>query len=56
MVIRNWKKRKIILLKLITIEEDKFNKTIDQGLAILNEYQEQLEKKNVKILIGRRCI
>lgn len=44
--------KKEYILKLLTIEEEKFNKTIDQGLSILAEMEKELEKKNAKILPG----
>jgi alanyl-tRNA synthetase len=44
--------KKEYILKLLTIEEDKFNKTIDQGLSILNEMEKELDKKNAKVLSG----
>ncbi len=44
--------KKEYILKLLTIEEDKFNKTIDQGLSILAEMEKDLEKKNTTLLPG----
>ena len=44
--------KKEYILKLLTIEEDKFNKTIDQGLSILSEMEKELEQKNGKVLPG----
>ncbi len=44
--------KKEYILKLLTIEEDKFNKTIDQGLSILADMEKELEQKNSKILAG----
>ena len=44
--------KKEYILKLLTIEEDKFNKTIDQGLSILAELEKDLEKKNKSVLPG----
>ena len=44
--------KKEYILKLLTIEEDKFNKTIDQGLSILAEMEKYLEKKNTTLLPG----
>ncbi len=44
--------KKEYILKLLTIEEDKFNKTIDQGLSILAEMELELEKKKAKVLAG----
>ncbi|MBP1756236.1 MAG: alanyl-tRNA synthetase [Firmicutes bacterium] len=44
--------KKEYILKLLTIEEDKFNKTIDQGLSILADMEKDLEKNNKKVLNG----
>ncbi len=44
--------KKEYILKLLSIEEDKFNKTIDQGLSILAEMEKELEKNNKKVLCG----
>ncbi|MDF2511423.1 MAG: alanyl-tRNA synthetase [Herbinix sp.] len=44
--------KKEYIIKLLNIEEDKFNKTIDQGLNILAEMEKELEKSNKKILAG----
>ena len=40
------------ILKVLTTEEEKFNKTIDQGLLILSEMEESCEKNGVKTLSG----
>lgn len=40
------------IYKLLANEEEKFNKTIDQGLSILQDMQNDLEKNNKKILSG----
>lgn len=44
--------KKDYILKLLTIEEDNFNKTIDQGLTILAELEESLVKNHQTILLG----
>jgi alanyl-tRNA synthetase len=44
--------RQDYILKLITVEEQNFNKTIDQGLSILNERMAELEKSGGKVLSG----
>ena len=44
--------RKDYIIKLITVEEQNFNKTIDQGLAILNTMMEDLQKSGEKVLSG----
>ena len=40
------------ILKVLTTEEEKFNKTIDQGLAILADMEEELVKSGSKTLSG----
>lgn len=44
--------KKEYILKLLNIEEDKFTKTIDQGLSILTEMEKELDRKDLKILPG----
>jgi alanyl-tRNA synthetase len=44
--------KKDYILKLLANEEEKFNKTIDQGLSILQDMQDELEKNNKKTLSG----
>jgi alanyl-tRNA synthetase len=44
--------KKDYILKLLTIEEDNFYKTIDQGLSILSELEENLIKTGEKTLSG----
>jgi len=44
--------KKDYILKLLTLEEDKFNKTIDQGLNILQEMMKSLEEKKLDTLAG----
>lgn len=44
--------RQDYILKLITVEEQNFNKTIDQGLNILNDMMEELGESNSKVLSG----
>jgi alanyl-tRNA synthetase len=43
------------IYKIIEIEENKFNKTIDQGLDILESYITELEKDNQKKLSGEKA-
>lgn len=43
------------IVKLLTVEEENFNQTIDKGLAILKGYIEGLEKYNQTILDGVSC-
>ena len=44
--------KKAFILNVLTQEENNFNKTIDQGLGILNEMMEQLAKEGKKELSG----
>ncbi len=44
--------REEYILKLITVEEQNFNKTIDQGLTILNDIMDDMEKNQKKVLSG----
>lgn len=44
--------KKEYILKVLTIEEEKFNKTIDQGLSILAEMEEALVSNGTKTLNG----
>ncbi|MCL2864581.1 MAG: alanine--tRNA ligase [Lachnospiraceae bacterium] len=40
------------ILKVIGIEEEQFDKTIDQGLSILNGMVDSLEKSGIQVLAG----
>ena len=44
--------KKDFILKVLTQEEEKFNKTIDQGLAILEEMEKEMQASGVKVLSG----
>ncbi|HJA67498.1 alanine--tRNA ligase [Lachnoclostridium sp. An169] len=44
--------KKEFILKVISKEEEQFNRTIDQGLGILSEMIEDMEKKGEKTLNG----
>lgn len=44
--------KKAMILKVLVQEEDKFNKTIDQGLAILSDLEENMRSKNETVLSG----
>ncbi len=44
--------KKDFIFKVLTQEEEKFNKTIDQGLAILSDMQEKMKANNEKVLSG----
>ena len=43
------------IVKCLTVEEERFNETIEQGLLILKNYVDALEEKNEKILDGTAC-
>ncbi len=43
------------IFKVLSQEEEKFNKTIDQGLAILSELQEKMEQEGTKELSGENA-
>lgn len=44
--------KKDFIFKVLTQEEEKFNKTIDQGLAILSEMEETMQKTGSTVLSG----
>ena len=44
--------KKEFIFRVLTQEEEKFNKTIDQGLAILADMQAEMEKEGKKVLSG----
>lgn len=44
--------KKEMILKVLTEEESKFDKTIDQGLAILSEMEEKMARGGVKVMSG----
>lgn len=44
--------KKDYILNILTVEEDNFNKTIDQGLSILNSLEENMVKEGKKELSG----
>ncbi|MCI8326296.1 MAG: alanine--tRNA ligase [Lachnospiraceae bacterium] len=43
------------ILKVLTQEEEKFNKTIDQGLSILDEMQKEMKGTGSKVLSGENA-
>ena len=55
MVIRNLKRKKIFIFKVLSQEEEKFGKTIDQGLSILSDMEKQMEADGVKVLSGENA-
>lgn len=44
--------KQVMILKVITEEEDKFNKTIDQGLSILTKMEQEMAAENETTLSG----
>jgi len=49
------KEKEEYILKVIEVEEKRFDETIDQGLAILKEYIEDLKKGSNKVLDGYKA-
>lgn len=47
--------KKEFIFKVLSQEEEKFDKTIDQGLSILSEMQEELKKTGEKVLSGENA-
>ena len=47
--------KKEFIFKVLTQEEEKFDKTIDQGLSILAEMQEEMAKAGEKVLSGENA-
>lgn len=47
--------KKDMIFKVLTEEENKFNKTIDQGLNILSDMQKEMEANNSKGLSGENA-
>lgn len=47
--------KKEFIFKVLTQEEEKFDKTIDQGLSILAEMQEEMAKSGEKVLSGENA-
>ncbi len=47
--------KKDFIFKVLTQEEDKFSRTIDQGLVILNEMEAEMAKNGLKELTGRNA-
>lgn len=44
-----------MIFKVLSEEEDKFNKTIDQGLSILCDMEKEMEKKGETVLSGENA-
>lgn len=47
--------KKDFIFRVLTQEEEKFHKTIDQGLTILADLQKEMEDKNAKVLSGEEA-
>ncbi len=47
--------KKAMILKVLAEEEEKFNKTIDQGLAILADMEAEMAEKNETVLSGENA-
>lgn len=47
--------KKDFIFRVLTQEEEKFHKTIDQGLAILSEMQKDMEAKGENVLSGEEA-
>jgi len=41
--------------KILILEEERFDETIDSGIMILNEYIEDMKKNNIEILSGEKA-
>jgi len=49
------KEKEAYILKIISIEEERFDETIDQGLSILKGYVEDLNSNKTKMLSGEQA-
>lgn len=49
------KEKKDYILKIVSIEEDKFNETIDSGMIILNDYIKEMKERNESVLPGEKA-
>jgi len=47
--------KEVYILKIVSVEEERFDETIDQGLHILKGYMEDLKESGDKILSGNRA-
>ncbi|MBR4806866.1 MAG: alanine--tRNA ligase, partial [Lachnospiraceae bacterium] len=47
--------KRVFILKVLSQEEEKFDKTIDQGLAILDQMQDEMVKAGTKVLSGEKA-
>lgn len=47
--------KKEYILKVLSVEEERFNETIDQGLEILKDYIDELKASKQTVLEGEKC-
>lgn len=48
------KEKQDFIKKVIKLEEERFDETIDSGIQILNEFVEELKNSNVRVLSGEK--
>ena len=51
----NLKENKEYIEKIVSLEEERFNETIDSGMVILNDYIQEMEAAKEKILKGEKA-
>ena len=51
----NLKENKEYIEKIVSLEEERFNETIDSGMIILNDYIEEMKEANENILKGEKA-
>ncbi|MBQ6820348.1 MAG: alanine--tRNA ligase [Clostridium sp.] len=51
----NLKENKEYIEKIVSLEEQRFNETIDSGMIILNDYIEEMQASNEKVLKGEKA-
>ena len=51
----NLKENKEYIEKIVSLEEERFNETIDSGMIILNDYIEEMKEANESILKGEKA-
>lgn len=44
--------KRVMILKVLTEEEEKFNRTIDQGLSILSDIEAEMQKEGKTVICG----
>ncbi len=50
------KQKSSYIKKIIKLEEERFDETIDSGMSILDSYMKDIEDKKKKILSGKKSI